>query len=861
MIWHSSTFDEIKQELNTNFEKGLSDAIANYRLKDFNDNFSPTVSVTPFWTKLSNGIKQPITLLLLTAAVLFLFIETIMPAYDENHLKISIIVIAFTLLFTIIKALIGYTCELIIVKEQQATAPKAVVIRGGIEKTINSVDVVPGDIIVLRSRCSIPADARLLKCDNLICNESAITGINVPTVKDSSFECADITPLGERANMVYAGTWVSHGYGLAVVTETGDETEFGKRIAIERKPAMADIDNSLFNLRKMLSQVSAYLAIILFIIIALITRFTDAGYNLTLLSIATHTLLISSSIAIVCSPVAISEISTLTTAIGILRLKKNNISVTNAAVIDEMGLVNCICVDKSAITEHCMTATEIYNGVDVLNITNGISNDTAMLLRLAASASLNDGDSTDKAIIDACSKYANTTKDDIDNLYPRLSYVPFDRETMTTVSVNMIDGQPYAIVKGAAETVASFCSNDTQHIINSAEAMGTRALHVVAVAVKLLSNVSDTVNPSKEELYGGLSFLGLIGLNDPIKADIRPSVMECQDADIKVMLFTGDSLATAKAIARQAGILTDDQQAVLGCELENLNDYDLLERVKSHTVFARITPTLRNRIIQLLTDSGYILASTGRSATVNAAIDSANIGCALANTSSDAIKRTADVILNDDSFKSIVSMVKGGRNIFSNIRHSIASIFTINIALILIELFGYFIWQNSVFNSVQIIASIILLNLVTVFTVAFEPYVKLRNKPNSALNRTRISYAQKIYVTWQSVLLTVIALISYGFASKIDSSVANAACFVVFVASAIVSIIGNKTGRSILSSETFANKIGLISTLVLFVLCFVFAAKTTSELSELMPVLIILSIIPLLAIETSKIISKLKRSK
>ena len=860
MIWHSSTLKELNEELQTNFDKGLSDAIANYRLKDFDDNFSSTVSVTPFWSKLLTAIKQPMTLLLLISAAIFYFIELIMPAYDKNHLNIALLVIAFSLILCVVKALISFISETIIANEQKITAPKAVVIRGGVEKTISSTEVVPGDLIVLRRRYSVPADARLIKTENLICNESAITGLNVPTVKDSSFECTDITPLPERANMVYAGSWVSHGFGLAIVTETGDETEFGKKIAIDRKPALSDIDDSLFGLKKMLSLVSVYVAIFSFIIIGLITRFSDSNTNLTLLSIATHVLLISASISILLSPVSISEISSLTTVIGLLRLKKHNVTVTNADVLDEMGSVNCICVDKSAITIHDMTATEIYNGVDVLDITNGVSNDTAMLLRLAAAASLDDGDTTDKAIISACLKSTNISKTDIDNLYPRLSYVPFDHSTMTTVSVNMIDGQPYAIVKGAAETVASFCSGDSEHIISSAEAMGTKALHVVAVAVKVLSNVSDTVNPSKDELFGGLTFLGLIGFADPIKKGIRNSVTECLDAGINVMLFTGDSLATAKAIGRQAGILTDDNQAILGCELEVLNDEELLETVKSHTVFARINPALRNRIVQLLNKSGYILAATGRSPKLNAAMDSANIGCALGMSSSDAVKRTADVMLNDDNFISITSMIKAGRNIYNNIRCSISSIFTINIALILFELFGYFVWQKSLLTSFQMICSSLVINLIVILLISFEPYSKLKDVTSKS-NRVNLNYDQKINVAWQSVIIAISSLVAYGIALKSGDNAANAACLLVFITSSIVSVIGFRTNASIISSNIISNKVCFISVLTLFVLCFIFATNSSFGISGYLPILIVLALIPLVSIESAKIIRQYKRSK
>lgn len=859
MIWHSSSLTELNEELQTNFDKGLSDAIANYRLKDFDENYSPSVSVTPFWQTLIRHLKQPMVLVLLVAAVLFYGIELIMPAFDKSYLAISLGVIAFILLFIVIKSIISFLCEHIIAREQRITAPKAVVIRGGIEKTIDSTHVVPGDIIVLRQRYSVPADARLIKTETLTCNESAVTGEYAPVVKDCDYICTDITPLTHRANMVYAGSWVSHGYGLAVVTETGDDTEFGKRIAIERKPALADIDNSLANLNKLLSQISGVVSIILFIAIFLITRFSAVGNSVTLLSIAIYALLISSSIAVTLSPISISETSALVTAIGLLRLKKNNVAVTNADVIDEMGAVNCICVDKSAITVHNMTATEIYNGVDILDITGGVSNDTAMLLRLAAAASINDGDKTDKALVEACAKHTNMSINEIDNLYPRLSYVPFDNDTMTTVSVNMIDGQPYAIVKGAAETVAQFCTGETAHIISSADAMGAKALHVVAVAVKLLSSVSDTVNPSKDELFGGLTFLGLIGLTDPIRDDINVSVRECAEAKIKVLLFTGDSLATAKAIARQAGILIDDEQAILGSELENMSEEEFLEAITTHTTFARVTPTLRIKIIQTLKAQNYVIAATGRTPSVNAAMDTANIGCALNTASSDAVKKTADVVLKDNSFKSIVTMIKGGKNIYENIRRSIGTILTVNIGLVLLELFGYFIWQTSVFDAMQMLIVCLLINIISIALISFEPYSKL--KELVAKNNTALTYDQKINVAWQSVIFATVTLVTYAVCIAKGAAIANIGSLSVFAAASVIAILGLRIKDSILSANILKNKACLITSIVLFALIFILAANKHDGLNDALPIIVMMSLIPLISIESGKIIKNYKRSK
>ncbi len=857
MIWHSATLDEMNEDLQTNYEKGLSDAIANYRLKEFNENFSSSVSVTPFINRFAFLAKQPMVILLIVSAVLFYFVEALMPSTITPFVNTTLWVIVYIVALLMLKSLIGYSCEWFMAHEQKITAPKATVIRGGVEKTISSLDVVPGDLIILKPRKSVPADARLIKSETLTCNESAVTGVQAPVVKDCEFVCSDITPLSQRANMVYSGSWVSHGYGVAVVTETGDNTEFGKRIAISRESALSDVESSFSSLKKLMSQISFFVFIFVLICCMLVTKFSANGGSYTWLTVASYVLFVSSAVSILFSPVSISDTATVNTVISLLKLKKKNISVTNISVIDEMGDVNCICVDKSAVTAHNMVATEIYNGLDILDITGGVSSDTAMLLRLAAAASLEDGDSTDSALITACKNLAMMDKKEVDNLYPLLSYVPFDDEYMTTVSVNMIDGQPYAIVKGAAESVAKFCVGDTEHIIKSAEAMGTKALHVIAVAVKVLSSVSDTVSPSKDDLYGGLTFLGLVGFADPIRNEVRNSVSECLDSGIQVKMFTGDSIFTAKAIARQAGILNDDNQAILGCELEELNDEEFLDAVVNHTTFARVLPSLRIKIIQTLKNAGYVIAATGRSSTINAAMDTANIGCALGESGSDAVKRTADVVLNDDSFNSIVSMIKGGRSIYENMRRSVGAVLTVNIALVLIELFGYFIWQQSVLNPLQIVTACLLTNIFTIFAIAFEPFDALKNTKRAS-NDTGLNADQRINVIWHSAVIAIVSLIAYA----LTHSVTSLACLSTFICGSVAAILGFKSKYSVIGHNILNNKFSLFLSSGAFLLVYVFSCLIAGgSFNKYLVLLIFLSLLPLVAIEAGKIIVNYKRSK
>ncbi len=857
MIWHSATLDEMNEDLQTNYEKGLSDAIANYRLKEFDENFSSSVSVTPFINRFTSFLKQPMIILLIVSAFLFYFVELLMPSTITPYVNVSLWVIVFIVALLMLKSLIGYGCERFMAHEQKITAPKATVIRGGVEKTVSSLSVVPGDIIVLKPRKAVPADARLIKSETLTCNESAVTGIQAPVVKDASFVCTDITPLPQRANMVYSGSWVSHGYGLAVVTETGDNTEFGKRIAISRESALSDVESSFSALKKTMSHISLAIFIFVMICCMLITKYSANGGSYTWLTVATYIMFISSAISVLFSPLSISDTVTINTVISLLKLKKKNVSVTNISVIDEMGDVNCVCVDKSAVTQHNMVATDIYNGIDIIDITGGVSSDTAMLLRLAAAASLKDGDSTDSALISACEKLAMMDKAEVDNLYPCLSYVPYDDEYMTTVSVNMIDGQPYAIIKGAAESVAKFCLGETEHIIKSAEAMGTKALHVIAVAVKVLSSVSDTVSPSKDELYSGLTFLGLVGFADPIRNDVRNAVSECLDSGIQVKMFTGDSIFTAKAIARQAGILNDDNQAILGSELENLSEEEFTEAVISHTTFARVSPSLRIKIVQTLKNAGYIIAATGRNSTVNAAMDTANIGCALGETSSDALKRTADVVLKDDSFNSIVSMIKGGRSIYENMRRSVCAVITVNVALVLMELFGFFIWQQSVLNPLQIVIACLLSNIFTIFAIAFEPFDALKNT-KQASNNTNLSDDQKINVIWQSVVIALVSLIAYA----VTHSVTSVACLATFVCGALAAILGFKSKYSLLESKLLSNKLSLFLSSGAFILVYILSCIFSGgTVNKYLVLLIFLSLLPLVAIEAGKIIVNYKRSK
>ena len=866
MIWHSADINDIADELQVNVNNGLSDAVAHVRLKYMGENFSPAIAVTPLGKKLARQFKRPVIIIMIIACVISVLIEWLQPAGADSIWAVpvaSIIITAITVAFSAIRS---YLCEKYIADSEKSVMPTATVIRSGKAKQINAVKVVQGDIISLKSGDCIPADARLIKSENLTCNESLISGLQSPVVKDCGFTAQDITPISERANMVYAGCWVTHGTGLAIVTEIGENTESGKYTSIHRQPALNRIKANVSGIAKTVSNLLPVIMLILFIVFFAILRFSPQYKDLTMLTIANRDFIIVAALAVAASPALITNIVSVSAAIGLSRLKDKGVLITDSNCIDTLGKIDCVCIDKSAMTTNDMHAVQFFNGSETQALSNRIPPETAMVLRLAAACSRQSGDPIDEALIRACFDYAHIEKSEIDNLYPRLSGTPFSHETMMSVSVIMIDGTPYAVIKGAAESIVPRCDCDSEQFYNAAADMGSKALRVIAIAVKQLSSVSSTSNAAGEELSSGFSMLGLIGLADPVQSESAATVAELRNADINVIMLTGDSISTARSVAVRLGMINPDDEALTGSDISSMNEQELCDAVSRCNVFARITPDDKARIVAALQKNGKTVAATGSIAKDSESVRAADIGCAMGKSCSDVAKYFADVIITDNSAEGLLYMIKGGRNIFQSIRRSIHSALVAEISIIVSVLLGYIFYRLPIISATQILFVSLLANVFPVISLSYEKYVKLVKLDKRVRYDSCFDAGRRTDIAWHSVIVSIIVLLSFTFTRGLGISAASAAAMITLVNSNIMLTMSLRSRKLIIKS-------GLLSNLVCIAIIAV--ALVISVVSAFVPVIgsaamgwtaillsVALSLIPFVLGETGKMIkSNISRRK
>ncbi|MBP3706227.1 MAG: HAD-IC family P-type ATPase, partial [Clostridia bacterium] len=572
-----------------------------------------------------NQLKSKLVFALIIIAVISFIVSVI---YTEKDIFSPVLIVAIVLINALINAWHLYRCDDALNSLKSITNPSATVIRDGITRQIPSAELVPGDIILLNEGDYITADARIIEANNFRCNESIISGENIPVDKRGNAVFEEITPINERLNMVYSGCSVVHGNCKAVVVETGLNTELGHTSALVQQtgadsiPIKATLDST-----EKLANIAIIVICILTFIIGMIQNFsTETAFaNLTVKLIFN-----SVALAVAALPEGLPAISTVVVALGIQRIIKNEIVIKKVKALEVLGKTTVICSDKTGIITHNhMTLDRIFDGEKFIDVNDEPFDDkSAWLLRLAVSCSTLNNDSTENSIIEACEKYTNLKKDDIDNLFPRLEYIPFDNTRKTMTSINMINGRPVAIVKGAPEMLADKFNNiSAEEVLNANEKMASDALRVICIALKPLENF--ITNPNYEDIECNLTFAGLIGLSDPPRKETIDGISVCDTAGIRTIMITGDNIITAKAVARRIGILKDGTEAISGAELSKLSDEELADNVKKYTVYARVTPSDKLRIIEAWKKNGDIVTITGDDITDTDALSAADIGCAM----------------------------------------------------------------------------------------------------------------------------------------------------------------------------------------------------------------------------------------
>jgi Ca2+-transporting ATPase len=694
--WHTLTRDAVYDILSSS-PIGLTSAEASKRLLETGPNEIQAAKRISAWEILLEQFKNVLILILLGATVISLIL---------GH-GIESIVIAVIVLFAVFLGFIQeYRAERAIEALRQMAAPTAAVFRDGVEVKIPARDLVPGDVILLHTGDRIPADARLLEAVNLQVEEAALTGESVPVEKHTQLLAGDDLSVGDRKNMVYAGTAATYGRGKALVVATAMQTEFGKIAQL-----LQTVETGKTPLQQNLDKVGTVLARAAFVVVALIV-----AQGLVRGQPFVEMLIFGIALAVAVVPEALPAVVTISLAIGVQKMVKRNALIRRLPAVETLGSTSVICSDKTGtLTKDEMTVRQLYTGEQLFNVSgagyvpvgefsmNGgtpVTPTPALIQMLTAAVLASDtrlvsseigsdkrwdikGDPTEGALVVAAAK-AELHKDTLDASHPRIFEIPFSSETKRMTTLHQATDGLTAYAKGAPEVILSGCDwrltdegvqllddGVRRQVHSVAQEMAEKALRVLAIASK--------PNVTLETAQTGMIFLGLAGMIDPPRLEAKDAIAICEQAGIRPVMITGDHPVTAQAVARELGLLRNGGRVVTGAELETMTDEQLQRDVEDIRVYARVSPSHKLRVVTAWQAQGHIAAMTGDGVNDAPALKKADIGIAMGVTGTDVTKEAAAMTLTDDNFASIVAAVEEGRGVFGNIKKYLMYLLSSNI--------------------------------------------------------------------------------------------------------------------------------------------------------------------------------------
>lgn len=686
-MWYTLDKGEVEERLSTSIGEGLSKGDISERLERYGANELAQKKPRPLLLKFLDQFKDFMVIILIVAAVISAFV---------GEVTDTIIILAIVILNAVLGTVQEHRAEESLAALKKMAAPAAKVIRGGMTDVIPAVDLVPGDVVVLEAGDFVPADIRLIETANMSIQESALTGESMPVGKDGQSIFDSDTSLGDRRNMAYSGTIVTHGRGQGIVVGTGMDTELGSIAGM-----LKDETGEKTPLQKRLTVLSktlgiAVIGICIFIfVIGLLYGKEPLEMFLT-----------SVSLAVAAIPEGLLAIVTIVLAIGVQNMSKRGAIIRKLPAVETLGSATVICSDKTGtLTQNKMTVVDIYIDGELYNLdeyidsmskndnlltTIGICcNDTKVKIDGADTELI--GDPTETSLIDLGIK-GGFKKEVLDTEYPRVDEIPFDSERKLMTTVHSKEDNILVFTKGAVDELLEksthiLLNGDTlpiddiimKKIQNANNEMGENALRVLAMAYKEAPSLERAV-----PFESNLVFVGLVGIIDPPREEAKRAVELCKKAGIKPIMITGDHKITATAIARQLGIMGEGDEAISGFELEGMSDEELKKNIKKYSVYARVAPEHKVRIVKAWQSLGHVVAMTGDGVNDAPALKSADIGAAMGMTGTDVAKEASDMVITDDNFATIVSAVEEGRKIYTNILKCIQYLLSCNVGEILL---------------------------------------------------------------------------------------------------------------------------------------------------------------------------------
>lgn len=672
-------------------EQGLSEKQASKRLEKYGKNKLVEGKKESLILRFLKQLADPMIVILIAAAA----VSGVTAFYAGESLADVIIILAVVLINAVLGVVQESKAERAIAALQEIAAATSKVVRDGHRYTIRSEELVPGDLIVLEAGDSVPADARVIECASMKVEEAALTGESVPVTKTSELlveEDGKAVPLGDRKNMVYLGSTVVYGRGKAVVTGTGMNTEMGK-IA----DALSKAQDNTTPLQIKLNQLSKILSVLVLGICALIFGIDVLrSYPDITGAVMLDTFMVAVSLAVAAIPEGLAAVVTIVLSIGVTNMSKKNAVIRKLTAVETLGCAQIICSDKTGtLTQNKMTVVE-HDGNDEKLL--------AKAMALCSDAELDEqqkavGEPTECALVDYAAKLG-MKKPDLKAEFPRIKEAPFDsvRKMMSTVHRG-IEGNVVQYTKGAPDEVLNRCTHiwkngnvrvltkgDRKQILNANKNMADRALRVLAAAERIWEKEPESTE--SEYLEQNLIFIGLTGMIDPVRPEVKEAILECKQAGIRPIMITGDHKDTAAAIALELGMIEKATQTITGAELDEINEVELKDKIEQYSVYARVQPEHKVRIVNAWKAKGKITAMTGDGVNDAPSIKNADIGVGMGITGTDVTKNVADMVLADDNFATIVSAVEEGRRIYDNIRKSIQFLLASNLSEVLAIFFS-----------------------------------------------------------------------------------------------------------------------------------------------------------------------------
>jgi Ca2+-transporting ATPase len=865
--WHTISAAEAVAELNSDLRRGLTDEEVRERQAQFGPNELQEAPGRSFWQMLLDQLNQFLVLILIVAAIVSALIgwRQYVHSGDTTEFIDAVAIMTIVILNAILGVVQEGRAEEALAALKKMAAPNAHVLRGSHLITVPSRDLVPGDVVILETGNYVPADVRLIESVNLRIDEASLTGESVPVGKNADGILSAEATVGDRHNMAYMSTLITYGRGQGLVVATGMQTEIGQIAEM-----IQSYEEEPTPLQVKLDQLGRTLGIITLIVCALvgvigIVRDTELGVLIAeglraYLSIPetiptlVNMFMVAVSLAIAAVPEGLPAVVTISLALGMQEMVRRHALIRKLPAVETLGSATAICSDKTGtLTQNEMTAVQMYVDRTLLTITGegykpegnfrdneqvvGLEGYPGMRLLLRAGLLCNDarleqvnengatawriaGDPTEGAFVVAAAK-AGYWRDDLGQEYPRLSEIPFDseRKRMTTFHPDPRYGGYVAYMKGAPDVVLDLCGQVLEdgvmrrlteerrrNILEENEALAANALRVLGVAFRPLKSVPE--NPQPEDSEHDLTFIGLLGMIDPARPEVAPAIRTARHAGIETVMITGDYLNTAVAIGKEIGLLREDDRTLTGTELDQMDDGHLEAVVEDVAVYARVSPQHKVKIVDAWKARGHVVAMTGDGVNDAPALKRSSIGVAMGITGTDVSKETADMVLTDDNYASIVSAIEQGRVIYSNIRKFVYYLLSCNMAEIAI----LFVAMLAGWPLPLVPIQLLVLNLITDGAPALALGVE-EGDPDIMDQRPRpvrepiINQDMVIGIAVQTVAISLAVLVAFRIGMQQNELVARTMAFATLSISELLRAYTSRSERySLLSIGIFSNK-------------------------------------------------------